>query len=397
MFDNLVVVIKLRRTSALEFDLMPRKALILKAQSRVVLDKKVHFSQTFADRTRSIEAISEFYPVGTRPDEPPINDVEKIKNRMLQGPKIREKIMQLCLEEKIDDVVSAASEWLSSCNIKPGCECHTFHDVAILYMRALAYFDRKQYKFVVQDTTAGLNYASGLLKLKSSDEQKNFKNATAMKSMQRDLLVLRASSTEIIGEFEDALTDLRAAIALEVELGRNLAQSNIQVKAMILLARIKAESPRPHFTAEEIRCWNKELQIKEYAPENRACSNCALPPAPDRKLLLCGQCKVAWFCGIECQRISWPKHKIDCRNTATKKIKMISIKDEATIRADIADRGYSIILDTKNGPAVLVCDSSTKQVYESLSDQDVMFLENINDRTAVQGRVSHCYRSLSNA
>ena len=378
---------------------MPRKALIRKAQSRVVLDDKFHSSQRFADRTRSIEAISEFFPVGTRPDGPPINanDIKKIEKLMLQGPKIVEKIMHLFVQDKIDEVVSAASEWLSSRNIKPGFEYHTFHDVAILNMRALACFERKEYESVVQDTTAGLNYVSGLLKIQSSDEQQNFNNATMMKSMQRDLLVLRASSTEIIGEFEDALTDLRAAIALEVELGRNLAQSNIQVKAMILLARIKAESPRPHFTAEEIRCWNKELQIKEYAPENRACFNCALPPAPYRKLLLCGQCKVAWFCGTECQRISWPKHKIDCRNTATKMIKKISIKDEATIRADIADRGYSIILDTKHGPAVIVFDSSTEQIYESLSDQDVIFLENINDRTAVQGPVSHFYKSRSSA
>ena len=377
---------------------MPRKELIRKAQSRVVLDDKENFSQRFADQARSIEGITEFCPVGTIPDGLPLhaNDVEKMEKRMSQGPKILEKIMHLFLQEKIDDVVSAASEWLSSRNIKPGFEYHTFHDVVILNMRALAYFELEQYTSVVQDTTTGLNYASGLMKIQTSDEQQNFNTTTTMKSMQRDLLVLRASSTEIVGEFDDALTDLRAAIALEVELGRNLAQSNIQVKAMILLARIKAESPRPHFTAEEIRCWNKELQIKEYAPENRACFNCALPPAPYRKLLLCGQCKVAWFCGTECQRISWPKHKIDCRNTATKKIKKISVKDEATIRADIADRGYSIILDTKNGPAVIVCDSSTKQIYESLSDQDVIFLEDINDRTAVQGRVSHCYKIQSN-
>ena len=78
-------------------------------------------------------------------------------------------------------------------------------------------------------------------------------------------------------------------------------------------------------------------------------------------------------------------------------IKKISIKDEATIRADIADRGYSIILDTKHGPAVIVFDSSTEQIYESLSDQDVIFLENINDRTAVQGPVSHFYKSRSSA
>ena len=371
---------------------MPRKVLIRKALSRVVMDDKGHYSQFFVDHTRSIEAISEFYPIGTRPGGPALDasDVEKIKKLMLQRPKICETIIQFLVQEKFDDAVSAASEWLSSRKIKPGTEFHNSHDVAILYLRALAYFELEQYGPVVQDTTAGLNYVSGLLKVQPSDKEPNFKDWTTMKSTQRELLVLRASSTDIIGKLEGALTDMRAAIALEVELGRNLAQSNLQVKAMVLLARIKAESPRPHFTAEEIRCWNRELQIKEYAPRNRACSNCALPPAPDRKLLLCGQCKVAWFCGAECQRISWPNHKMDCRNSMMRKIKMISIKDEAAIRADIADRGYSIVLDKKNGPAVIVCDGSTERIYESLSDQDVIFVDNVNDRTAVQGRVSNC-------
>ena len=53
--------------------------------------------------------------------------------------------------------------------------------------------------------------------------------------------------------------------------------------------------------------------VKE-AKEERVCLNCG---KTDAKALRCSRCKSAYFCNQQCQKACWPKHKKECKLTAT--------------------------------------------------------------------------------
>jgi hypothetical protein len=42
------------------------------------------------------------------------------------------------------------------------------------------------------------------------------------------------------------------------------------------------------------------------------CLSCASPPAPEKKLLKCGKCYLAHYCGATCQKDHWKEHKKNC-------------------------------------------------------------------------------------
>ncbi len=63
----------------------------------------------------------------------------------------------------------------------------------------------------------------------------------------------------------------------------------------------------------------------------------------------------------------------------------------AAIRAELDTRGYSFLEDDVNGPAILLLDG-TGAIFESLSDQEVLFVTNSKDPAAVQRQVLHWYK-----
>jgi hypothetical protein len=260
----------------------------------------------------------------------------------------------------------------------------------ILRYRALAYHMLNQVQFCIDDATAGLD----LLASSSGQEQpKDFshrekkissKDANFQcKNYQRQFLLVRAECYKSLGDKDQALVDLRALVALERQMGYDLSGV---CSIMTLMAEMKIGSPRPHYTDDEIRAWNKELQIKEYAIKNRICSNCGKNPSDRSKLKVCGGCKTAWFCGSECSAQFWPKHKLLCRHPV-KKCTLIPTSSEVSLRAEIAKKGYYNVIDD-NGPAVIVCDSSTGCLHESLSDQDVFFVDERQNPEAIREEVA---------
>jgi hypothetical protein len=42
------------------------------------------------------------------------------------------------------------------------------------------------------------------------------------------------------------------------------------------------------------------------------CLSCNSPPAPEKKLLKCGKCYLAHYCGATCQKEHWKEHKKNC-------------------------------------------------------------------------------------
>ena len=71
---------------------------------------------------------------------------------------------------------------------------------------------------------------------------------------------------------------------------------------------------------------------------------------------------------------------------------IIPIEKEPAIRVDLETRGYSPLEDRVNGPAILLRDSSTGAIFESLSDQHVLFVTNSDDQAAVQRQVLNWYK-----
>ena len=41
------------------------------------------------------------------------------------------------------------------------------------------------------------------------------------------------------------------------------------------------------------------------------CFSCG-EPGPLSARLRCGRCRLAWYCGAECQRAGWPQHRANC-------------------------------------------------------------------------------------
>ena len=66
-------------------------------------------------------------------------------------------------------------------------------------------------------------------------------------------------------------------------------------------------------------------------------------------------------------------------------------------RSEIASKGYSTVEDDASSEtAVLLCDVLTGAIYESLSNQDVVFVTDSEDMSAVQEQILyyHCTRGV---
>ena len=355
------------------------KALISKAQSRLNSEDDADFLQKNSRAMGPDHVDGDFHRAGTHPNDPPISS-EAVKALFEKGTKVFRKIYTKLLLQNFDEVVSLATEFLSKS--RHDIEVHDISDVGVFNMRALAYFCLDKHDSVVNDTTSALNLITAFLKMSVMDASDHC-DQHILKTFQCRILLLRAKSTDFLGDMEGALVDVRAAIALEFELGSNVTEDRLQERALILLARIKAGSPRPHFTSEEIRAWNKEFKIKEYSKLNQCCLNCGISPSSVIKLKLCGNCKLAWFCGTKCQRMYWPTHKPQC-TSLLKKVTALPIETEADTRADIKAKGFSVVHDDRNGPAIVVCDGRTGAIHESLSDQDVAFLADTDSPSALE-------------
>ena len=380
-----------------------RNALVREAQGRVEISGELKDEFRFTQRILRLLAPHISIPMhklGTSPADPKNLNAATVKDLTKVAAENCKKLKDFLGQQRFEDAILLASEFLSSLrNVDQDSKFLNSAEITYFHVRAVSFLALGQGKLAIDDTTAALKLISSFMKIYPNNGQPDFKFCNQLldlKTRQSNALLLRAQIADNLGDLEGALVDMRAAIAIEVEMGRNLTGIPIQREALILLARMKAGSPRPHFTVEEIRAWNKELQIKEYSPKNRLCSNCGVHRSANAKLKLCGDCKQAWFCGTQCQRISWPLHKLHCRNPL-KKVTVIPIEEENMHRSEIASKGYSTVEDDASSEtAVLLCDVLTGAIYESLSNQDVVFVTDSEDMSAVQEQILyyHCTRGV---
>ena len=321
---------------------------------------------------------------------------EELGGLMMREQKTASDLAALCDSQNYVEIVSCASlvilarrEFESKYFFGKGITFFGIAQVEIFRYRAIAYEKLEQFQLSIDDANAGLDLLASFAgqneptKTFSFGQEKISVNdmIAEHKKCQQRLLCLRSVCFKSLGDKDRAFDDLRAAVALERQMGYDLSEGPLWTYIMISMAEMKIGSPRPHFTDDEIRAWNKELQIKEYSIKNRICSNCRKNPSASTKLKICGGCKKAWFCGSECLTKFWPNHKSICRHPV-KKYTIIPPNIEASVWAGIAEKGYYNVIDD-NGPAIIVCDSRTGWLHESLSDQDVFFVDETQSQEAI--------------
>jgi hypothetical protein len=257
------------------------------------------------------------------------------------------------------------------------------HNIEIFHARAIAYLELKQHQSCINDANAGLELISAVFaQLGAGTESERWHQETRC-----TLLHLRAIASKNLGDKEGAFVDLRAVVALVHESGCDLDEE-IQCDIMTLMAEMKLGCCRPHYTDDEIRAFNKEFQLKTYAPKNRICANCGKHHSTSVRLKTCGGCKLAWFCGPECLHAYWPTHKAQCKNPYKKKDTALplDLTETCIIKKKIAEVGHYLVRGD-NGPALVMHDNGTGRYYESLSDQDVFFVPKTVDLGVIQREV----------
>lgn len=60
-------------------------------------------------------------------------------------------------------------------------------------------------------------------------------------------------------------------------------------------------------------CASSAASSSASSPTPSECAACLVPAVSGSALLRCGRCKRAWYCGRQCQRSHWLKHKQVCR------------------------------------------------------------------------------------
>ncbi len=109
---------------------------------------------------------------------------------------------------------------------------------------------------------------------------------------------------------DDVVEPLQASVAARA------VQAGAAAALTAALERTKGTEAEANPAQGWARTLLKALErAAEAMPKPRACENCGTTDAP--KLMLCGRCRNARFCGAECQRAAWPAHKAACKATVS--------------------------------------------------------------------------------
>jgi hypothetical protein len=384
---------------------MPAKArmqnIINEAEERVKAEFKAKFPNVLKDGTAvsGPDASSKMSKTLSARDLAAFQGTVSVNRRGIKHLKT------LVSKRNYEAVVMYASELISakqklSCKKSPqNAEIFNYIESEIYYIRGFAASQLNNHELGMDDATFGLQLVLAMREALSQCEEKTDRrhrnSSVSIGDAQRELkiqecllLKLRSQCSKNLGDLDGSLVDARAAVALIFSNNLEIYNRDYVTQVLIVLACKNAGLCRPHFSDLEVHFWNKELRIKMYSRENHVCFNCGQGASEGEKLKICGDCKKVWFCGTACLKTAWPKHKPCCR-CKLKIVTAIPIKMEAMVRSEIAKNGFYIALD-RNGPAVVILDSKTGSIHESLSDQEVLFL-NEDDPDGMQEALSrHC-------
>ena len=106
------------------------------------------------------------------------------------------------------------------------------------------------------------------------------------------------------GDLAQAKALLKRALSIyETQLGRTHPQT---AKVLKYLADLATIAGRPRQAA----AFTERAAVAAVAATHQPCGWCGHMDVHQNKK--CGQCKAAWYCNAECQRLAWKEHKKHC-------------------------------------------------------------------------------------
>jgi hypothetical protein len=145
--------------------------------------------------------------------------------------------------------------------------------------------------------------------------------------------------------------------------------------------KIKEHSPRPFFSVNKIKRLEDELGIGMYSNNNYKCNECRVD-CRNATLNKCSGCSRVWYCGAQCQKMSWSEHKHVCNakwrtNTmyVESREQYETAKEEMKKNKEIDGSSFCLQVDTGTGDLFVFClDPDTNEVFDGLTDRPVSFL-----------------------
>lgn len=180
-----------------------------------------------------------------------------------------------------------------------------------------------------------------------------------------------------LGDFEKAMVDIRASVALARMsfAGSSLEEVVATKSAMVVLATMKRDYPRPHYTPEERYVLENQLRVGVHAKEAVRCDECGKSNETSSSksgLCLCRGCFGVWYCSRHCQKKSWKSgHKRTCGIRTAPEFILDSMKSQ--VQDSFVD-GVGVATSIAGRELVLCRDPWNGRYFENLTDANVYFL-----------------------
>ena len=210
----------------------------------------------------------------------------------------------------------------------------------------------------------------------------------------------RAKALQKLGDISGAIAEYRVCLAairlldyhgkVDMEQSNHMLISKTTNFTSILLGlvverKIQEGAERPYFSHDERLDLMKELGFGMYSDNSLKCSCCEKTDLElaklKKKLVLCANCKGAWYCGRQCQKEAWKKgHSKICG-----KAKGVQSMQVSYIAASHFGLGHLCLYRDSRDSSVLVLlkDKSTDQIFDALTDQEYdIDKEGLKERSA---------------
>jgi hypothetical protein len=138
--------------------------------------------------------------------------------------------------------------------------------------------------------------------------------------------------------------------------------------------KIEEDTARPFFSINKIKRLEDELGIGMYSKRNYKCNACGVD-CDNAALNKCSGCSRVWYCGYECQKRNWSKHKHVCHAKWRTKPLYCETGDHFESMKGQMLSSLCIQVDTVSGDLFVFClDPITNEVFDGLTDRPVSFL-----------------------